>query len=147
MSKSADNYIGLTEEPLVMFRKVMQIDDDVIFRYFELLSDRTNSEIGRSARNAKRGRNPLEIKALFARELITRFHDVAAAEKAASRFRRRLLEDAVPDDVPTHEVKIDAGATLAARESARDRRPREVERRRQAPRRARRRRDRPSGDA
>jgi len=111
MSKSADNYIGLTEEPLVMFRKVMQIDDEVIFRYFELLSDRSNAEIAQLRAEKRAGKNPMEIKALFARELVTRFHDAAAAEKSAADFAGIYSKDAVPDDVPTHEVKTE-GDTL-----------------------------------
>jgi tyrosyl-tRNA synthetase len=111
MSKSADNTIGLTEEPLAMFRKVMQIDDDVIFRYFELLSDRPSTEI-QTLRDEKRaGRSPMEIKALFAVELITRFHDVGAAEKAARDFASIYSKDAVPDDIAEHELKIE-GETL-----------------------------------
>ena len=111
MSKSADNYIGLTEEPLAMFRKVMQIDDDVIFRYFDLLSSKSNAEIAALRDERRAGRNPMEIKALFARELVTRFHDAAAAEKAATDFAGIYSRDAVPDEVPELEVKID-GETL-----------------------------------
>src|SRR6185437_1566804 len=87
MSKSADNYIGLTEEPLVMFRKAMQIDDDVIFRYFELLSPRSNQEIATLKQEKAEGRDPREIKAIFARELITRFHDEASATAAEAEFK------------------------------------------------------------
>ena len=119
MWKSADNYIGLTEEPLAMFRKVMQIDDDVIFRYFELLSDRTNAEIATLREEKRAGRNPMEIKALFARELVTRFHDADAAEKAATEFDGIYSQDAVPDDVPTHEIKLEDNTALTICESAR----------------------------
>jgi len=111
MSKSADNYIGLTEDPLVMFRKVMQIDDDVIFRYFELLSDKTNEEIAGLREQKRGGKNPMEIKAIFARELVTRFHDAGAADKAAGDFASIYSKDAVPDDVPEHDVKVE-GETL-----------------------------------
>ena len=107
MSKSADNYIGIQEDPLAMFRKVMQIDDDVIFRYFELLSSRTNDEIAELKASRQAGRSPMEIKALFAREILERFHDGAAAAHAASEFGRIYGKDAVPDDVPTHEAKTD----------------------------------------
>ncbi|MBX3259399.1 MAG: tyrosine--tRNA ligase [Labilithrix sp.] len=99
MSKSADNYIGLTEPPLVMFRKVMQIDDEVIFRYFELLSARSNQEIADLKKDKAAGRDPREIKALFAKELITRFHDAAAAGAAEAEFKNVYGADAVPDDV------------------------------------------------
>ena len=100
MSKSADNYIGLTEPPLVQFRKVMQIDDDVIFRYFELLSAKSNDELAALKAERAAGRNPMEIKALFARELIERFHGSAAvAEEAAAAFAKVYSGDEVPDDV------------------------------------------------
>jgi tyrosyl-tRNA synthetase len=115
MSKSADNYIGLTEDPLVMFRKVMQIDDDVIFRYFELLSDRTNEEIAKLREEKRAGKNPMEIKAIFARELVTRFHDAPAAEKAAKDFASIYSKDAVPDDVPEFDVKIEGDALWIAK--------------------------------
>jgi tyrosyl-tRNA synthetase len=107
MSKSADNYIGIQEEPISMFRKVMQVDDDVIFRYFELLSAKSNEEIAALKKEREAGRNPMEIKALFAKEIITRFHDAAAAEHAASEFSRVYGADAVPDDVAVHEIAID----------------------------------------
>ncbi len=105
MSKSADNTIGLTEEPLAMFRKVMQIDDDVIFRYFELLSDRTNTEIAALREEKRAGRNPMEIKALFANELVTRFHDEAAAKKAAADFSGIYSKDSIPDEIPEFEIR------------------------------------------
>lgn len=111
MSKSADNYIGLTEAPVVMWRKVMQIDDEVIFRYFELLSSRTNEEIVQLKKDKAEGRDPREIKALFARELVTRFHDAAAADGAQKEFASVYGADAVPDDVPEFSLATD-GPTL-----------------------------------
>ena len=111
MSKSADNYIGLTEPPLVMFRKVMQIDDDVIFRYFELLSARSAAEIASLKQEKAAGRAPREIKAIFARELIARFHDEAAATTAEAEFKQVYGADAVPDDVEEVTLTTD-GPTL-----------------------------------
>ncbi len=115
MSKSADNYIGLTEEPLAVFRKVMQIDDDVVFRYFELLSSLGNAEIAELREDRRAGRSPMEIKALFARELVTRFHDATAAEKAAADFAGIYSRDAVPDDVPEHELKTEGESLWLAK--------------------------------
>ena len=83
-----------------MFRKAMQIDDDVVFRFFELLSRRSNEELAALKKARADGRNPMEIKALFAREIVERFHDAAAAEHAAREFERVYSKDAVPDDVP-----------------------------------------------
>jgi tyrosyl-tRNA synthetase len=111
MSKSAENYIGLTEAPVVMWRKVMQVDDDVIFRYFELLSARSNDEIVALKKAKAEGRDPREIKALFAREIVTRFHDAGAAVGAEREFASVYGADAVPDDVKEITVATD-GATL-----------------------------------
>lgn len=111
MSKSADNYIGLKEEPASMYRKVMQIDDDVIFRYFDLLSARSNQEIKALREEKKAGKNPLEIKALFAREIIERFHSKDAAAGAEEEFRRVYSSDALPDNIPEFNVATE-GDTL-----------------------------------
>ena len=111
MSKSADNYIALTEPPLTMYRKVMQVDDDVIFRYFELLSLKSNEEIAALKAEKAAGRHPKEIKALFAREIVARFHDDAAALNAAAEFEKVYAGDAVPEGVPEHTLTTD-GATL-----------------------------------
>ncbi|MBL9107777.1 MAG: tyrosine--tRNA ligase [Myxococcales bacterium] len=112
MSKSAGNYIGLQEEPLTFFRKAMQIDDDVIFRYFELLSARTNAEIAELREARKAGTtSPQEVKALFAREAITRLFDADAATKAEAEFKKIYSADAVPDDVQEHTFAVE-GATL-----------------------------------
>jgi tyrosyl-tRNA synthetase len=104
MSKSADNYVGLQEEPLVQYRKLMQVDDDVIFRYFELLSTRSNAEIEALKADRKNGRNPMEIKALFAEETVKRFHGAAAAVAAASEFKGIYSADALPKDIPEFDV-------------------------------------------
>jgi tyrosyl-tRNA synthetase len=111
MSKSADNYIGIQESPESMFRKAMQIGDDVVFRFFELLSRRSNEEIAALKVEKANGRNPMEIKALFAREIVERFHDAAAAEHAASEFVRVYSKDAVPEEVP--EVEVVAAGPVA----------------------------------
>jgi tyrosyl-tRNA synthetase len=113
MSKSADNYIGIQEPPESMFRKAMQIDDDVVFRFFELLSRRDNEGIATLKRERAAGRNPMEIKALFARELVERFHGAAASDHAAREFERVYSKDAVPDEVPTVEVAPTGAAELA----------------------------------
>ncbi|HEY8039396.1 MAG TPA: tyrosine--tRNA ligase [Polyangiaceae bacterium] len=111
MSKSADNFIGIQEPPESMFRKAMQIDDEVIFRFFELLSQRSNEELAALKQEKAAGRNPMEIKALFAREIVQRFHGKEAAEHAAREFERVYARDAVPDDVPRVEVSPPPGGT------------------------------------
>jgi tyrosyl-tRNA synthetase len=104
MSKSADNWIGIQEDPAAMYRKAMQIDDEVIFRFFELLSRRTSDQIAALKREKAGGRNPREIKALFAHELVERFHGEPIAERTAREFERVYARDALPDSVPLVEV-------------------------------------------
>jgi tyrosyl-tRNA synthetase len=111
MSKSADNYVGLQEEPLSIFRKVMQVDDAIIFRYLELLSARSTGEIAKMRADVAGGRDPREIKALFATEWITYLTSREEAEKAGAEFARVYGGDAVPDDVPSHTVRTET-ATL-----------------------------------
>jgi tyrosyl-tRNA synthetase len=115
MSKSADNYIGMTEDPLTMYRKVMQIDDDVIFRYFELLSSRTNDEIALLKQERAAGKSPLEIKALFARELVRRFHGDGSDDRAAAEFGRVYSADAVPEDIPAFTVATEGPSLWIAK--------------------------------
>jgi tyrosyl-tRNA synthetase len=91
----------------------MQIGDDVVFRFFELLSRRTNDEIAALRAEKAAGRNPMEIKALLARELVERFHGPEAATHAAREFERVYSKDAVPDDVPVFEVTPTGVAELA----------------------------------
>jgi tyrosyl-tRNA synthetase len=104
MSKSAGNTVGIQERPIEMFRKLMQIDDDVIFRFFDLLSARSNEEIAALRRERSQGRNPRDIKALFARELVERYHGVTEAENAVLEFDKIYSKDAIPDDVSRVEL-------------------------------------------
>jgi tyrosyl-tRNA synthetase len=103
MSKSADNYIGITEEPVVMFRKCMQIDDTVISRYFELLSSRSASEISQLFADNKE--SPLVIKRAFASEMVTRFHHAQAAEEASKEFDSVYLRSGIPDDIAEFTIE------------------------------------------
>jgi tyrosyl-tRNA synthetase len=96
MSKSADNYIGVKEPPLDQYRKCMQIDDTVIWRFFELLSRLNQAEID----ELKQSKNPLDAKAIFAREIVTRFHGADAATDAERSFRAAYLSDGLPDEIP-----------------------------------------------
>ena len=114
MSKTADNVIGLQEAPEAMFRKAMQIDDDVVFRFFDLLSRRTNEEIAALKAEKAAGRNPMEIKALFAHEIVERFHGREAADRAAREFDRVYARDAIPDDVPSVAVTPPGGVAELA---------------------------------
>jgi tyrosyl-tRNA synthetase len=96
MSKSADNYIGVMEPPLTQYRKCMQIDDTVIWRFYDLLSRRTRLEID----ELRATKSPLEAKALFAFEIVERFHGKASAEEAEQSFRAAYLSDGLPADIP-----------------------------------------------
>ncbi|MCP4472786.1 MAG: tyrosine--tRNA ligase [Gammaproteobacteria bacterium] len=100
MSKSLDNYIGIEDAPNDMFGKIMSVSDDLMWRYFELLSFRPMSEIEQFQRDVASGANPRDIKFLLAVELITRFHDTSAAESAKQDFITRFSKGAMPDDMP-----------------------------------------------
>ena len=104
MSKSLGNYIGIAEAPLEMFGKVMSISDGLMWRYFELLSARSLSDLQQLRDEATSGRNPRDIKVLLATELVTRFHDATAAERALADFVARHRDQSVPEDLPRLEV-------------------------------------------
>ncbi len=108
MSKSLDNYIGIEEPPNEMFGKLMSISDDLMWRYFELLSFRSMAKIGQFRQDVAAGANPRDIKFLLAEEIITRFHDAAAAESAKQDFIARFARGAMPDEMP--EVTLDTEA-------------------------------------
>ena len=100
MSKSLGNYIGITDAPDEMFGKIMSISDDLMWRYFELLSFRPMQEIDGFRKQVDEGANPRDIKFLLAEEIIARFHDIAAAKKARENFIARFQKGAMPDEMP-----------------------------------------------
>ncbi len=100
MSKSLGNYIGVSEPPDEMFGKIMSISDDLMWRYFELLSFRTLAEIEAFRQEVAEGRNPRDIKFLLGEELVARFHDQAAAQRARENFIARFQRGNVPDEMP-----------------------------------------------
>jgi tyrosyl-tRNA synthetase len=114
MSKSLGNYIGITEDADSMFGKLMSISDELMWRYFELLSFRPLAEIAALRREASGGRNPRDIKFELARELVARFHDAAAAERAQRNFTARVSEKAVPDDLPVRVIHVDGAGLRVA---------------------------------
>jgi len=107
MSKSLGNYIGITEEPDSMFGKLMSISDELMWRYFELLSFRPLAVIASLKRAAAEGRNPRDIKFELARELVARFHDAAAAERAQDAFIARFQGRGVPEKIDTVHLSLD----------------------------------------
>jgi tyrosyl-tRNA synthetase len=102
MSKSLGNYIGIAEDPKEMFGKIMSISDDLMWRYFELLSlELSGDEIGAMREKANRGEeNPRNYKVLLAQELIARFHSRKAADEALADFENRFKQGALPDEMP-----------------------------------------------
>jgi tyrosyl-tRNA synthetase len=100
MSKSLNNYIGIADEPKDMFGKIMSISDDLMWRYFELLSFRPMSEIEEFKRQMQAGKNPRDIKFLLAEEIITRFHDEEEATAAREGFIAQFAKNKIPDDIP-----------------------------------------------
>jgi tyrosyl-tRNA synthetase len=114
MSKSLGNYIGITEDADNMFGKLMSISDELMWRYFELLSFRPLAEIAALRREASGGRNPRDIKRELARELVSRFHDAAAAERAQRNFTARVSGKAVPDDLPVRVIQVDGAGLRVA---------------------------------
>jgi tyrosyl-tRNA synthetase len=107
MSKSLGNYIGITEDADSMFGKLMSISDELMWRYFELLSFRPLSDIGALRREAAGGRNPRDIKFELAGEIVARFHDLPAAERAQRNFTARVSEKAVPENLPLRAISVD----------------------------------------
>lgn len=109
MSKSKNNYVGITESPDSMFGKIMSISDDLMWNYYELLSSKTLDEIAALKKMTEQGENPRNIKVALAQEIITRFHNAAAADKALADFEARFRDGQIPEDMP--EVTL-SGAPL-----------------------------------
>lgn len=107
MSKSLGNYVGIAEPPREIFGKLMSISDDLMWRYFELLSFRSGKEIEELKERIADGGNPRDAKILLAQELVARFHGQLAADDALDEFRARFQRGVLPDDMP--EVDVLAG--------------------------------------
>lgn len=110
MSKSLGNYIGITEPAGEMFGKVMSISDDLMWRYFELLSYRPLPEIEALKEAVSDGRNPRDVKFELAVEIVSRFHDPRAAEAAKSEFIARFQKGAMPEDIREVAVTSNDGS-------------------------------------
>ena len=110
MSKSKNNYVAITDKPADMFGKLMSISDELMWRYFELLSFRTLEEIAVLRSEVDAGRNPRDAKVQLAQEIVARFHDRRAAEAALADFENRA-RGGVPDDIP--QVTLQAGSDKA----------------------------------
>ena len=109
MSKSLNNYVGISESPGSMFGKLMSISDTLMWRYFELLSFRRQHEIEEVANEVTNGRNPRDAKYELAHEIVARFHGSQAAAQAQSEFVARFTNRVAPEDIAEISVKSDAG--------------------------------------
>ena len=107
MSKSLDNYVGINEDPDEMFGKIMSISDDLMWRWFELLSFRPINEINELKKEVKSGMNPRDTKILLAEEIIERFHSKVDAENAKNTFLDRFQKGAKPKDIETFSISLD----------------------------------------
>jgi tyrosyl-tRNA synthetase len=112
MSKSLGNYIGITEPPEVMFRKVMQVSDNLMWRYYELLTDKSLEEIGRM----KASLHPMEAKVALGKTVVADFHSAADAERAVEVFNAVVRRKEVPEDIPSvptpEGVRVDGGIRI-----------------------------------
>ena len=108
MSKSLNNYIGIADAPDDMFGKLMSISDDLMWRYFELLSFRPMAEIEALQAQVEAGMNPRDAKVQLAEEIVERFHTREAAQRANENFVARFRKGAIPEDIP--ELTLQAGA-------------------------------------
>ncbi|MBZ9558251.1 MULTISPECIES: tyrosine--tRNA ligase [unclassified Modicisalibacter] len=115
MSKSLGNYVGLDEAPGTMFNKLVSMPDSLMWRYFELLSLKSNEELEALKRDVEAGANPRDIKMALARELIGRYHGEDAAANAHRSAGNQLAEGELPEDLPEVTVDFDGGqAPIAA---------------------------------
>jgi tyrosyl-tRNA synthetase len=112
MSKSLGNYIGVDEPPDEIFGKVMSVSDDLMWRYFELLSFRPPEEVKALKQQVQQGGNPRDVKFELAKEIVARFHSEVAAQSAQQAFIDRFQKGAMPDEMPEIELPSNSGALL-----------------------------------
>ena len=108
MSKSLGNYIGIAEPAKEIFGKTMSVSDTLMWRYYELLSFRSTTEIAQLRADVEGGRNPRDVKVMLAQEFVARFHGRRAAEEALADFEARFQRNAIPDDIA--QVRVNVGA-------------------------------------
>ncbi|KAA0257740.1 tyrosine--tRNA ligase [Deferribacter autotrophicus] len=111
MSKSLGNYVGITEDPFTMFSKIMSISDELMFRYYLLLSDKSEDDIEKMKIDIKNGiLHPMEAKKQLAAEIVTRFHSAEDAKNAREKFEALFSKKEIPDDLP--EFTLQKGMKL-----------------------------------
>lgn len=114
MSKSLDNYIGITEPPEAMFGKLMSISDTLMWRYLELVVQRTRSDIHRLQAAVAEGLNPMELKLGLAQDIVARFHGQGQADAARGAFIERFRHRELPDDLPLVRLHAPQGLMIGA---------------------------------
>ena len=112
MSKSLDNYIAIDEDPDDMFGKIMSISDELMWRWFELLSFIPEEEIAKLKTEMDSGKNPRDIKFVLAEELVDRFHNEGDGEKCKDTFLKRFQKGQMPDDIESIQVDIEGDSIL-----------------------------------
>jgi tyrosyl-tRNA synthetase len=113
MSKSLNNYVGINEAPDGMFGKIMSISDELMWRWFELLSQQPLETIAAYRRQVDEGANPRDFKFRLGRELVARFHGEAAARSAQEAFIQRFQKGTLPEDLPEQSVRADRSGSIA----------------------------------
>lgn len=114
MSKSLGNYVGIAEQPDVQFGKLMSISDELMWRYFELLSLRPLADVARLRAEVAAGRNPRDVKFELAHEIVARFHGEAQAARAKQQFIARFRQGALPDEIGSTVLEVQGGAMRLA---------------------------------
>lgn len=112
MSKSLDNYVGVDEAPEDMFGKIMSISDELMWRWFELLSFKSNDEIKSLKKAAASGENPRDIKFLLAIEIVDRFHAEGDGEKCKENFLQRFQKGKLPENIEEISLDIEGSSIL-----------------------------------
>ena len=113
MSKSLNNYIGISEPADMMFGKLMSISDDLMWRYIDVLSFKTTNEISTMKKSVEDGLNPRDIKIIFAKEIVERFHDKERAEVAHQAFVDRFQSKIIPEDIELKTITYDETVNIA----------------------------------
>ena len=112
MSKSLNNYVAIDEEPDEMFGKIMSISDDLMWRWFELLSFMSEEEINSLKKEMQDGKNPRDIKFILAEEIVDRFHKDGDGQKCKESFLNRFQKGQIPENVDSVKVNIDGESIL-----------------------------------
>ncbi|MFA6409285.1 MAG: tyrosine--tRNA ligase [Gammaproteobacteria bacterium] len=120
MSKSLGNYVGINESPQDIFGKLMSVSDTLMWRYLELLSFSSLDQINIWRKEVEEGRNPRDIKVLFAKEIVARFHSAKAAEDAEADFVQRFSQNTLPENIPEITLTVDGKDSMPIANLLRD---------------------------